>query len=157
MVDVTFERGLYGTRFVAGFEGLTFIVIALAFADGDADFDESALRNDSERHDGAALLLCLDEFVDFAAFGQQFAAARLGGFVDLNATRAHDGGVEQPELVIFNRHVCAAQMAVAGAQRFGFGAGECDAHDQTVAELVIVLGAAVHYLFGRGRLFLHDL
>jgi len=100
------------------------------------------------------LLFGLDEFVDLAPFGEQFAVARFAGFVDRHAGGSANRRVKQPQLAVFYIHVRAAELPMAGAKRLGFGARQLQARHQTITELIIMASAAVHNLLGSRLLFL---
>ena len=90
-----FEGGLGAAVIVAGLEGLAFVVALFAFSYGYTELDVAAAGQDFQRHDGFALLLGVDEGLDFAALGQQFAGPGLVRFADRYAGGAGDGGVDQ--------------------------------------------------------------
>lgn len=65
-----FEGGVDGARFVAAFEDLAFVVLLLAFADGNPQLKKAPLGQQLHGHDGSSLLFSLDQGIDFAPFGK---------------------------------------------------------------------------------------
>lgn len=108
--------------FVAGFEGLAFVVAFFALADGNTQFYVAAAGHYLEWYDGAALLFGGLQVLDFAAFGEQFATSGLVSFGNNDRPSAYNGGVYEPQLIAFDGDIRATQVAVAQSERLGFGA-----------------------------------
>lgn len=90
-----FKGSLGAAVVIAGLEGLAFVVAFFAFAYGYAELDVAAAGQDFQRDDGFALLLGVDEGLDFAALGQELAGPGLVRFADRYTGGAGDGGVDQ--------------------------------------------------------------
>jgi hypothetical protein len=151
---VGFEAAVDLTGFVAGFEGLTFVVEFFAAADGDAQFDKAAVIEDFEWNDGQTLLFGRNQPVDFAVFGQQFAWPRLVGFTDWDAAGTANSSVNQKQFPALEGNVGAAQVAVAHAQGFRLGTRKLQARHERITQLVVGSSAAVLDRFGLGRFLL---
>ena len=136
------------TGIVASLEGLALVIVLFALADGDAEFNVASAGQDFQRNDGPALLLGVYQGFDFAAFGEEAARAGSVGFDDRNAAGSGDCGIDEVQLVVFDRHVGSAELAVAHPERFGLGAGQFQTHHQRIAELIIMSSAAVGDAFG---------
>lgn len=140
-----FNSGSGFAVFVAGFQGMSLVVFFLASPGGNPYFDVSAFCEDLEWHNSLTLFLEGYKLFNFFALGEQLAGSGAGGLFDRNAGHGRDGGIDEPELLVFNSHVGSAQLAMAMTKGFCLGASQNNARQKTVVECIIMASSAIAY------------
>ncbi len=133
---------------VALFDGFALVVLFLAFAEGDDEFDVAAAGEELYGDDREAGEFLLGEGGDLALGGEELDVA--GGV-------GAEGEVVEPELAVSESDEGAFELDVVVADAADLGAGEDEAGSELFAELVVEVGFAVDGGGGGGLLFLHSL
>lgn len=125
---------------ISALDCFPFIVFLLSFSERNNEFDVFTCGEKFYRNDRHPRLFVNCELIDLFATSEKFSRFRIDGssvdlpsFVDFEA----ETGVIEPEFIIFDSDESAFELYVAFAGGANLGAGQNEADDDFIAQLIV--------------------